>query len=418
MKIKKMGAVLCLFAIACCVWAGGSGEKTSSKTITWWAPNFNNPRSAELAEKFMKENPGIKIDIQETVAQGLQDKILVAIQSGTTPDIIEGQLGWTVSYAATGQLLPLDEYISKSKIIDPKDFMPGAWAGIIYNGKVYSIPYRAESHAFIYNKGMYRAAGLDPNTPPKTWNDLIAYSQKLTKTGGAKPVYGIGICGGGEVGNMITMLMGLIWANGGDVLSSDYKRVTINEPPAVEAVKFYTDLLITYKVAPPSTLQNDGTAIRNLFIQESIAQFQQGSYALPAIHKENPNIELGFGLLPAPEGKKPASVLGGWGYMIPKAAKNKDAAWAFVEWMSLPDNMAYYTDTFPATYSALKNKKFENPEFKAFIDMTPYARLTPPVKGWVQMMTIIFKEVQSVMLGQKSAQKAMDDAAAQMAPLL
>jgi len=416
---RTLVLLMCALTLTTGLWASGSGEPPNKKaTVTWWAPNFNDPRSDTLAAKFMKDNPNITIDVQKTVSAGLQDKILVAIQSGTTPDIIDGQLGWVVSYAATGQLSALDEGIARSKSIVPSDFVPGAWSGMKYNGKIYGIPYRAESHAFLYNKNMYRDAGLDPNTPPKTWTDLLQNARKLTKATGDKPVYGLGICGGGEVGNMITLLMGFIWMNGGDVVSSDYKRITINEPAAVEPVKFYTDLLTTYKVAPPSTLQNDGTAMRNLFIQGSIAQFQQGSYAIAPIHKDAPGIELGFGPIPAPVGKKPASVLGGWAYIIPKAAPSGNAAWSFVDWLSQTDNMAYYTDTFPATNAAMKNARFSNPEFKAFLDMTPYARLTPPLKGWVQMTSVIFKEVQAIMLGQKDTQKAMDDAAAQMTPLL
>src|SRR5271169_5638602 len=321
--------ILLMAAFSASLWAGGSAETAAAKqaTVTWWAPNFNDPRSDQLAAKFMKDHPNITIDVQKTVAAGLQDKILVAIQSGTTPDIIDTNIAWTVSYAATGQLLALDDYIAKSKVIDPRDFMPGAWNGMVYGGKVYGIPYRAESHAFLYNKKMYKAAGLDPNTPPKTWTELLDNAKKLTQATGDKPVYGVGIAGGGEVGNMITILVAWIWMNGGDVVSSDFKRITINEPPAVEAVKFYTDLLTTYKVAPTSTLQNDGTAMRNLFIQGSIAQFQQGSYAIAPIHRDNPGIEIGYGPLPAPEGKKPAAVLGGWSFIIPNAAASKDAAW-------------------------------------------------------------------------------------------
>jgi len=96
-------------------------------------------------------------------------------------------------------------------------------------------------------------------TRPETWTDLLQNARKLTKATGTSRSTAWASAGG-EVGNMITLLMGFIWMNGGDVVSSDYKRITINEPAGGEAVKFYTDLLTTYKVAPPSTLQNDGTA--------------------------------------------------------------------------------------------------------------------------------------------------------------
>ena len=94
--MAKTLALLLLAAMAFTtgVWASGSGEAAGKQvTVTWWAPNFNDPRSDTLAAKFMKDNPNIKVDVQKTVSAGLQDKILVAIQSGTTPDIIDGQLG-------------------------------------------------------------------------------------------------------------------------------------------------------------------------------------------------------------------------------------------------------------------------------------------------------------------------------------
>ena len=128
--------------------------------------------------------------------------------------------------------------------------------------------------------------------------------------------------------------------------------------------------------------------------------------------------DMGFGMIPAPEGKKPAAVLGGWNFMIPQKTKNADAAWKLVEWLAQPDNMAFYTDTFPATASAMKNAKFSNPELKPFIDMLPYTHISPPLKGWIQMQAAIFKEVQGILLGQKQAKQAMDDAAAAMTKLL
>ena len=138
---KTLVLLMCALALTTSAWAGGSGESSGKKaTVTWWAPNFNDPRSDTLAARFMKDNPNITIDVQKTVSAGLQDKILVAIQSGTTPDIIDGQLGWVVSYAATGQLSALDDGIARSKSIVPGDFVPGAWNGMKYNGKVYGIP--------------------------------------------------------------------------------------------------------------------------------------------------------------------------------------------------------------------------------------------------------------------------------------
>jgi multiple sugar transport system substrate-binding protein len=417
--MRKLVLLVLIVSLGGIAWAGGGQESSKGPvTVTWWAPNFNTPRDLELAKKYMAAFPNVKVDVQETVAQGLQDKVLVALQSGSVPDVIDIQTGWNIPYASTGQVLALDSYIAKSSVVKKEDFWPANWGSAVYSGKVYGIPYRAESHGFIYNKKHYTAVGLDPARGPANWKELVAYAQKLTRTADGKKIYGYAICGGGEIGNMIFNMLPQIWMNGGDVLSSDYKKVTINEPPAVEAVQFYTDMYVKYHVSPETTLQNGGNQNRDLFAQEAVSQFQSGSYIIPVVRKANPNVEMGFAMIPPPEGKKPAAVLGGWNFMIPLKTANKNASWAFVEWLAQPDNMAYYTDTFPATATAMKNPRFSNPDFKAFIDMLPYTRISPPIKGWIQMQAAIFKEVQNVLLGQKQVKPAMDDAAAAMTKLL
>ncbi len=419
--MRKLLLLALIVALSGLAWAGGGQEGSKGPvTLTWWALDFNKGRDAELAKKYMAANPNVKVEIQINVAQGLQDKVLVALQSGSVPDIIDIQAGWNIPYASTGQVLPLDAYIAKSTVVKKEDFWPANWNSALYNGKVYGIPYRAESHGFIYNKKHYTQVGLDPSKGPANWKELIAFAQKLTRTVDGKQISGYAICGGGEIGNMIFNMVPQIWANGGDVLSADYKKVLINEPLAVEAVQFYTDFYTKHKTSPASTLQNGGNQNRDLFIQEVVSQFQSGSYVISVARAANPNMktDMGFAMIPPPEGKKPAAVLGGWNFMIPQKTKSAAAAWKLVEWLAQPDNMAYYTDTFPATASAMKNAKFSNPELKPFIDMLPYTHISPPLKGWIQMQAAIFKEVQSILLGQKQVKPAMDDAAAAMTKLL
>jgi multiple sugar transport system substrate-binding protein len=419
MNSKRAWTLLLLVLMAASLWAGASAEGGSeSTTITWWSPVWNEPRGDDLATAFTEANPGITVDVQKTVGQGLQDKILVALQSGAAPDIIDTQIPWVVPYSFTGFIQELNDYVDASDTVDPADFFEGVWGGMVDDGSIYGIPHRTEAHGFIYNKDMYRAAGLDPDVPPANWDEMLANAIALTDTSGSTPQYGIGIVGGGEIGNLVYNMMPWIWSNGGGVLTEDYSRVIVNEPAAVEAVKFYTDMLVVHHVAPPSTLQNGGNQNRDLFAEGVVAQFQSGSYVIKPILAVDPDMDFGFGMIPAPEGKSPAAVLGGWAYVIPSSAKEKDAAWSFIEFLAEPDNMAHYTDTFPPTRTAMQNPKFSAPEFEMFIDMLPYARATPPIPGWPQMTAILQREVQAILLGQKTAQDAMDDAAAAMSSLL
>ena len=76
--------------------------------------------------------------------------------------------------------------------------------------------------------------------------------------------------------------------NGGDLISKDGKTAVVNKPKAVEAVKYWTDLYTKYHVSPPSTLQNDGTANRRLFVAKTVAMYQSGQYDLPPIKDRRP----------------------------------------------------------------------------------------------------------------------------------
>jgi ABC-type glycerol-3-phosphate transport system substrate-binding protein len=287
-----------------------------------------------------------------------------------------------------------------------------------YEGKLYGLPYRIEAHAVYYNKTAFKEAGLDPQNPPKTWPELVAAAKKLTRTVNGKPQYGYGITGGGEFGNTIYRTLPLIWMNGGSILSDDMKEVVVNQKPAVEAVEFYTGMLTTEKVSPPSTLQNDGLALRRLFIAGAVAMYQSGQFDLVAIRKENPSLDFGSMPIPAPVGKKPAALLGGWHFIIPAAAANKEGAARLLAFLAESGNMGFYTDTFPARASAMNLPRFQAPELAAFKEMLQYARPAPAHKNWVQITQTYFDNLQRVLTGEATAQKAMDDAAADIRSLL
>ncbi len=234
--------------------------------VVWWAPNWGEERARTLAQKFMAANPGINIKIEVTVSNGLPERVLTAMRSGTAPDIMEVQHGWVNGYAQSDLIVPLDDTIQ-----DKQDYVKAAIDYVSWNGKVWGIPYRIETHGVIYNKDHFKDAGLDPEKPPKTWDELTAAAKALTKSGRS----GFGITGGGEVGNTLFRSLPFIWMNGGDIISPDMTKAVVNSPEAVKAVEFYTSF---YKqgLAPKSTLENDGLALRRLFIAGAVSGYQSG----------------------------------------------------------------------------------------------------------------------------------------------
>ena len=409
--LLKAAALAPLMTVRSTGWA-------QSAEVVWWAPNWGQARAEELVKRFQAANPDLKVKIEITVADGLQNRVLTALRSGAPPDLIDINSGWNIPYGLTGELLAIEDFVQQQKI-DLADFLPAPLSTAKVNGKLMGLPYRVEGHGFIYNRGAYKEAGLDPDKPPKTWDELVEYSKRLTrKTSDGKQQYGLGVCGGGEVGNVIFRAMPLIWMNGGSVISDDMKRAVVNEPAAVQAVDFYTSPFTKLGTAPPSTLQNDGLAIRRLFIAGAVAQYQSGQFDIPPIRKENPAIDIGVARLPTPKGKDPAVVMGGWSFIIPKAAKNVPGAARLMGFLAQSDNMGFYTDTFPARTSAMDLPRFDDPMLEPFGAMLPYGRPLPNHPQWVQISQAYFDGIQRILIGEQSAQEAMDLAAEDIQALL
>ena len=377
--------------------------------VVWWTPNFNEERARELVAQFQEAHPEITITLEITTTNGLPERILTTLRSGAAPDIIDAQHPWVNGYAQNGLVMPLDDVIG-----DTSDYNEAAIDYVTWNDQIWGMPYRIEALAVIYNRSMFEAAGLDPDAPPETWDELLAAAQALNETG----VSGFAITGGGEVGNTIFRSLPFIWMNGGDLISEDGTTAVVNSPEAVEAVKFWTDMYVEHGVSPASTLENDGTANRRLFIAEQVAMYQSGQFDLASIAAENPDIQTAGMMTPHPEGKDPAAILGGWSWVIPAEAQNPDEAKIFLEFLSQPENMGFYTDTFPARVSAMELPRFDDPALAVFGEMLPYGRPLPNHPRWVQISQAYFDGVQRILIGDQDAQAAMDLAAEDIQALL
>jgi len=405
MKWIKTASILAMATTALSMSTGlvAAGE------VVWWTPNFNEARANELKTKFEAANPGITLRLEITTTDGLPQRILTALQSGAAPDIIDVQHGWVNGYAQNNLVIPVDDVIQERE-----DYVPAALDYVTYDGKLWAIPYRIETHGVIYNKGHFTEAGLDPESPPQTWAELTEAARALTK---GNERYGFAITGGGEVGNTIFRSLPFIWMNGGSIISDDMTRATVNEPAAVEAVKFYTDFFAE-GLSPASTLENDGTANRRLFIAEAVSIYQSGQFDVGSIRAENPNIDIGVMPIPHPEGKDTAAILGGWSFVIPRDANNPDEAKQVLQFLAESDNMGFLTDTFPARTSAMELPRFDDPILSVFKQMLPYGRPVPIHPNWVQITQAYFDGIQRILLGDEDVQTAMDGAAEEIQALL
>ena len=382
-----------------------------SAEVVWWVTEPGKDHAAKLVAEFEKENPDIKVKLQTNPYGGLQNKVLIALRSGIPPDVIEVQTSWIAPYVATGKLQDIGATVAAK--LDLKDFVPAAIEAASAGGKVYGLPFQAEALAMFYRRDLYRAAGLDPDKPPQTWGDFTEAAKKLTRVGAdGKRTFGYGIAGGGPEGEGNTLYRSLpyIWMNGGDILSPDMKQATLNKPEAVEAIRFYTDMFTKLKVAPPSTLENDGLQLRRLFMAGAIAHFQGTPTEIERLEKDAPGLDYGITLMPYPAGKKSSALLGGWSFIVPAEGKNKAEAQKLIAFLAKPERLGLYTRTFPALKTAMNLPRFADPRLTAFKEMLNHARPQPAINSWLEIQKIYYRHVQEILIGGATPEAAMEAA--------
>lgn len=203
------------------VWGLQSGEETAGQ-------------DAQIAE-FENRNPDIKVS---TLSMGAGDmnpqKLMTSIVGGVPPDLISQDRFTIGDWASRDAFEPLDGFLKAEggkDALRPQDFYPAAWKEATYKGHVYGIPTGIDDRMLYYNIDMFKKAGLDPNKPPRTWEELKAYAKKLTKVNPDNTIAQIGFIP--NYGNSWLYLYS--WQNGGEFMSKDGRTCTLNNPASVAA---------------------------------------------------------------------------------------------------------------------------------------------------------------------------------------
>ena len=108
----------------------------------------------------------------------LRQNLVTAMLGGTAPDLIVGE-NYIQPYAIEGAFLPLDDFLAEVK----DNMIPGTYAAALYDGKIYGVSQFTGCFGFERNPNVIEQAGLDPNTPPATWSELLAQAEQITTAG-------------------------------------------------------------------------------------------------------------------------------------------------------------------------------------------------------------------------------------------
>ena len=230
----------------------------------------------KAGEEYAKKNPGFKLETLSSELRGMEQKIAAAIPTDTGPDLFDVSRNIALTLI-DANLLPPDPpkvmSLLKSNAFHPVTVEYNTW-----KGQVYGVPFLEGSKpALFYNTKMFKEAGLDPNKPPATFDELMTYAQKLTKrdAAGNPTRAGITLRLVGQGSGVAEKFWYVLYAMGGDPLiqtKSGKWHNNYDNDAGRAAMKFYIDAVHKHKV-DDQKLPRD----TNAFVSEQAAMHMRES---------------------------------------------------------------------------------------------------------------------------------------------
>lgn len=275
------------------------------------------------------------------------------------------------------------------------------WSTVFWRGQIFGVPRE-------YNADMFKAKGLDPNNPPRTWAELRAAAEKLTDP--AKSIYGLGYSAiQSEEGSF--QFLPVLYQSGASLNN-------LRSPDALQALTFWADLMKSGFVSRDALTRRQYD-VTNTFMAGNAAMVITGPWELPRISKEV-KFDWRVTTLPVRDGKNiEASAIGGFNWAIPKGAKNRDAAFRVIEFMSQPQQVqsAWPSGRMPATNITLSNPEWPQ-AYAVFTKQMQSARPLGPDPQWPDISRALQTAIQEALTGVATPQQALDKAALVVEPIL
>ncbi|TDL55624.1 ABC transporter substrate-binding protein [Paenibacillus dendritiformis] len=435
--MKKAGVIMLLLAVLSlsaigCTNSSGSEARTSDDgriKVTFWHAMSGN--AGELIAKMANDyNASQDKYFVDAIFQGSYEESLTKLKAvgGTSeaPTLMQVQEIGTKYMVNSGYIQPVQDLIDQDKF-DLSQWEENILSYYQIDGKLYSLPFNTSNAILIYNKDKFKAAGLDPESPPKTFGEVREMAKKLTDN--AKNEKGFALLIYGWFIEQLLANQGADFVDNGNGRDSLATKSLLNSPASLGIFQWLDDM------NKDGTLGNYGRQwddIRAAFSAGKVAMYMDSTAGIAGVMQASP-FEVGTGFLPAPDGKEANGVIVGgaslW-LMNSVAEEEKEAAWDFMKYVTTPAVQAEWaagTGYFPITKAAheepvLKETYEQAPQFLTTVKQLQNTKIGSATRG---ALISVFPETRNEVataiekLYQGDApQKAVDDLTAKIDKLI
>jgi sn-glycerol 3-phosphate transport system substrate-binding protein len=387
-----------------------SGAQADPLTITFWHSLGNQGELTvnKIVDAFNASQD--KYRVKAELVGPYEDavtKLQAAIPARRGPDLMMLEVTRYGLFAARGVLEALDPYLQREGETFRDSYLPFALSAAKYQGKSYVLPFNVSTPVMFYNKDAFVSAGLDPEKPPKNWEELLDVSHRLVvRDGNEVKRWGINV-------PAQFSRWGFVAQAGGEWVSPEDGAVLMDSPATIKAYQFSADLVNVHKVASREAAIKEQVA-KQYFITGQAAVHFGSTGDFGDMRKA---VKFNLGVAPMPCDVKCAVPIGGAtiGLAAASSKEKKEGAWQFLRFISDPKQNA---TVFVATgYLPIMKDTAQQPEAKAAITEEPgysvainqlpvaFARARPPAMAAMRAKEASVWE--AIVLGQKRADEAL-----------
>ncbi|MFH8295344.1 extracellular solute-binding protein [Streptomyces sp. NPDC018059] len=398
-------AALTLTAAACGGDDGDGGKKSSGKlsgTVTFWDTSNDAEKGTyeKLAKGFEKLHPDVEVDYV-SVAFGEANAKFKNAAGGNSgaPDVMRTEVAWVADFANLGYLAPLEGTAALDKA---DDYLPQAAASTKFKGKTYAVPQTIDTLALFYNKKMLKKAGVEV---PTTFDEVKSAAKKIKSKTGKTGLY--------LRGDDPYFYLPYLYGEGGDLLDTKNKKVTVDEPEGAAAFKVMKDLVDS---GAATTDASDGYNNQlNAFKDGEVAMAIDGPWSIEGAlkGKEFKGDKANLGVAPVPGGSdRQAAPQGGWNLAAYAGSGNLDASYEFIKYMSSAKVQQQTTEQLsllPTRTSVYDVKSVKDNQMVQFFKPAVDKSVERP---WIPQANSLFEPIRlqlgKVLSGKASPQGAAD----------
>lgn len=395
--------------------AGGGGSASGeaqpgSKVIRFahtYDPNSESGKGPHQwvqagIEKFIAENPEYTVEEEYYGMNDIDNKLMSDYKAGISHDLVTINPAQLAEQIASGSLTNLSPYFDALDQEVQDDF---TWLSDWKNyknsdGNLMAMPYTLHTRVIAYRKDLFEQAGLDPERPPKTMEELVEYAKALT----TDEVWGYGTFIGSGRATAEIAYAPFLWYNGGDFLDEN-NYATFGEAAGVETTQFLYDLIYTHKVTPEWAISGDYfTTIRDPFLNGQYAmcdgignfiftELEQAGMISGAATPSKDAATNNIGFFVGPEGS--SRYVNGWAFAIAESCEDPEGAFKLMMCLYDPEVYGIGTGGFPVRQSMFDSETYQGAFWDVWKESLSLGRaLAPTTVNAMQLCDSVAAAVQ------------------------